>query len=292
MATEFERRKLGPASAYALAVKQGFKGTLDEWLASLKGEKGDKGDKFTYADFTPEQLASLKGDKGDAFTFDDFTPEQLNSLKGPKGDAFTYSDFTQEQLKNLKGDKGEPGNALVTKNAATVGQTIRVSAVDEAGQPTEWEAADFPAGGEKPWTLIAAVDVTAEISAGIYDWTFTDLEYKELWFIYKNMVGTTTSGSGIFADINGVQTTQFCVKTSNNNNKNGSNGWTYSFLCIGGFYSVFSAVAIFPTNYASGDISANMNPVPINSDGFIHTLRLRSNMQHKPASGYFEVYGR
>ena len=29
------------------------------------GEKGDKGDPFTYADFTPEQLAALRGPKGD-----------------------------------------------------------------------------------------------------------------------------------------------------------------------------------------------------------------------------------
>ena len=32
-------------TAYGLAVKRGFKGTLDEWIASLKGEKGDQGDK-------------------------------------------------------------------------------------------------------------------------------------------------------------------------------------------------------------------------------------------------------
>ena len=73
----------------------------------MKGEKGDKGDKgdkgekgnaFTYADFTPDQLAALKGekgDKGDAFTYNDFTPEQLAALKGEKGD---------------KGDKGDPGS--------------------------------------------------------------------------------------------------------------------------------------------------------------------------------------
>ena len=113
-----------------------------------------------------------------------------------------------------------------------------------------------------------------------------------MWFIYKNMVGTTTSVSGIFANINGVPTNQPCVKTSDNNNKNGVNGWTYSFLCLGSFYSVFGQASNSPTNYASGNISANMNPVPINGDGFIHTLRLYSNMEHKPASGYFEVYGR
>ena len=32
-------------TAYGLAVKRGFKGTLDEWIASLKGETGDQGDK-------------------------------------------------------------------------------------------------------------------------------------------------------------------------------------------------------------------------------------------------------
>lgn len=29
-------------TAYGLAVKRGYKGTLDEWLASLQGQKGDK----------------------------------------------------------------------------------------------------------------------------------------------------------------------------------------------------------------------------------------------------------
>ena len=32
--------------AYGVAVRNGFTGTVEEWLASLKGEKGDKGDAF------------------------------------------------------------------------------------------------------------------------------------------------------------------------------------------------------------------------------------------------------
>lgn len=31
------------SDAYTIAVKNGFKGTVEEWLASLKGEKGDPG---------------------------------------------------------------------------------------------------------------------------------------------------------------------------------------------------------------------------------------------------------
>ena len=51
-------------SAYEIAVENGFKGTITEWLESLNGKDGDKGDPFTYEDFTPEQLAALKGKDG------------------------------------------------------------------------------------------------------------------------------------------------------------------------------------------------------------------------------------
>ena len=137
-------------SAYEVAVENGFGGTEEEWLASLKGEQGDP---FTYDDFTQDQLdalkgdtgedgddgddglsayeiavkngyagteeqwlASLKGDSGDDgkdFTYDDFTPEQLAGLKGDKGEDgkdFTYDDFTSDQLDALKGDTGERGD--------------------------------------------------------------------------------------------------------------------------------------------------------------------------------------
>ena len=101
-----------------------------------RGEKGDKGNAFTFADFTPEQLAALKGakgDKGDAFKYTDFTEEQLAALKGPKGeqgiqgpagpkgDAFKYSDFTDEQLNALKGPKGDKGEKGDTGPAGTDG---------------------------------------------------------------------------------------------------------------------------------------------------------------------------
>lgn len=65
------------------------------------GSKGDKGDAFTYADFTPEQLASLKGERGE---------QGIQGVQGEKGDAFTYADFTPQQLASLKGDKGDKGD--------------------------------------------------------------------------------------------------------------------------------------------------------------------------------------
>ena len=116
-------------SAYELAVDNGFKGTVEEWLESLQAN----GKAFTYEDFTEEQLAALVGPQGEVgpqgpqgkpFKYEDFTIEQLELLTGPqgevgpqgpqgepgpKGDPFKFSDFTLDQLENLRGPQGPVG---------------------------------------------------------------------------------------------------------------------------------------------------------------------------------------
>lgn len=58
-------------SAYGIAVKNGFEGTEEEWLESLKGEKGEKGN-------TGEQgEQGERGEKGDPGTA--ATDEQIKS---------------------------------------------------------------------------------------------------------------------------------------------------------------------------------------------------------------------
>lgn len=51
-------------SAYEIAVENGFEGTEQEWLASLKGPKGDPGKdgtdgKDAEPQFTPEQVEAI-----------------------------------------------------------------------------------------------------------------------------------------------------------------------------------------------------------------------------------------
>lgn len=87
-------------SAYEVAVKNGFDGTEEEWLASLKGDKGDKGDPFVYEDFTPEQLASIKGEKGDVgnpgvYIGSGDMPNDYNVQIDPNGDALDGSDLAK-----------------------------------------------------------------------------------------------------------------------------------------------------------------------------------------------------
>lgn len=86
-----------------------------------QGEKGDKGDAFTYADFTAEQLAALKGEKGDT------------GATGPQGP---------------QGEQGPAGVADISLSVtgATVGQIAKITAVDDTGKPTAWEAVDMPSG--------------------------------------------------------------------------------------------------------------------------------------------------
>ena len=43
------------------------------------------------------------------------------------------------------------GGGLTVTNTAAVGQTVRITAVDETGQPTEWEAVDMPEQVQADW---------------------------------------------------------------------------------------------------------------------------------------------
>lgn len=66
-------------SAYAIAVKHGYQGSESQWLESLVGPQGEKGTPFTYADFTPAQLAALTGPQGPK------GPTGATGATGPQG---------------------------------------------------------------------------------------------------------------------------------------------------------------------------------------------------------------
>lgn len=118
------------ASAYEIALQNGFEGSVTEWLESLKGADGSTGatgkdgndgkdgidglsayqvwlsvgNTGTEADF----LASLKGAKGDK------GEQGIQGIQGEKGDkgadgTMTFEELTPEQKASLKGDKGDKG---------------------------------------------------------------------------------------------------------------------------------------------------------------------------------------
>lgn len=99
----------GDTGPQGLRGIQGEKGATGERGATgPQGAKGDKGDAFTYADFTPEQLAALKGpkgDKGDA------------GAKGERGDTGPQGLQGEQGLQGIQGPQGIQG---ATGAAATI----------------------------------------------------------------------------------------------------------------------------------------------------------------------------
>lgn len=69
-------------SAYEVAVQQGFKGTVDEWLASLVGPQGLQGETGPRGEQGPQGIQGPKGETG------------ATGATGPQG---------------IQGEKGEPG---------------------------------------------------------------------------------------------------------------------------------------------------------------------------------------
>lgn len=107
------------ASAYEIAVKNGFQGTEAEWLLSLKGEKGEQGEAgvsgSTGADGS-DGLSAYEVALNNGFIGTE--AEWLLSLKGEKGDK---GDTGEQGLQGLKGDKGEKGDTGATGEAGVQG---------------------------------------------------------------------------------------------------------------------------------------------------------------------------
>lgn len=84
-------------SAYQHAVDNGFEGTEQEWLASLKGEKGDPGERG------PKGENGAKGDPGEQ------GPQGIPGIQGPQGPQGEQGPKGETGLQGPKGEKGESG---------------------------------------------------------------------------------------------------------------------------------------------------------------------------------------
>ena len=124
MATKME---IGPYSAYAIAVKNGFEGSEEEWLVSLvgpqgpKGETGETGPKGDTGATGPQGPQGEKGEKGDTGSQGpkgETGPQGPQGLKGdtgetglqgPKGDTGPQG---PQGIQGQKGDKGDTGESV------------------------------------------------------------------------------------------------------------------------------------------------------------------------------------
>ena len=98
-------------NAYGIAVKHGFEGTEEEWLASLRGEKGEAGDQG------PEGAQGPQGPQG------------------PQGEPGPEAEVTEENVRAV-GGLIEPSSGLAA------GKYFRIVSIDADGHPV-LEAADI-----------------------------------------------------------------------------------------------------------------------------------------------------
>ena len=144
----------GP-SAYEVALRNGFSGTVDAWLLSLKGGKGDPGlsayevaRSRGFSGTVDEWLASLKGLKGDP----GFSAYQLAKTNGFTGTVTEWLD----SLVGRQGDPGPPGSPT---------EYIKVG----AGRPDQPATTNGMIAGNEP----VGAEYRSEDGAGVgaYVWT-------------------------------------------------------------------------------------------------------------------------
>lgn len=154
-------------SAYEVAVKGGYAGTEEEWLASLKGDKGEKGDAGEAGAAATVTLGTVTtGEPGTSVSITNSGTSDAAVLnftipKGTKGDT------------GIKGDTGPAGAtgaagaaATVTVGSVTTGEPGTEATVTNSGT-TNAAVLNFTI----PRGATGKVDVTGQVNA---DWNATD----------------------------------------------------------------------------------------------------------------------
>nr|DAI62857.1 MAG TPA: nucleoid-associated protein [Caudoviricetes sp.] len=243
-----------------------------------------------------------------AATHEDVTSAVKSATENlqPKGDYITQDGLQSATDKALaqakasgefdgpKGPKGDPGpqgpaGAGLDVTGATVGQTVKIAAVDDNGVPTAWVPVDMASGGGvKTLTLIA--DITLSDGDAV-SFEYTGLGgLTELYFV-GNLINGTTDTS-LTATINETKVTNRVIPV-----KKTAENATWNYWCVARFNGAFWTVIASP-NHAGADAQgafAGMfatNSVVIGI-GEAESIKLyTANPGFKPTSGWLKIWGR
>lgn len=149
-------------TAYGLAVKRGYKGSLDEWIASLKGEKGDRGDQV--------ELRCLE---------DKIQWRWTANVSGKPGaqewkDLVDFGTITQEAREALEGAQEMAGQAA---QAAEAAQGYAASAA-QCSTRLELLGNGRPGGGLRVYLEGQAVRHMAEAGLAVYRRTANRVTFR------------------------------------------------------------------------------------------------------------------
>ena len=114
------------------------------------------------------------------------------------GQILAKLDELQTEIDEIKAG-GVGGTDISLGVTATVGQTIKVKAVDADGKPTAWEAVDMAAGDAEVWEELTHFVSTADNPVNSVKQTFPAGAYKKI-YIVGHIVLSGTNNPTIFID--------------------------------------------------------------------------------------------
>lgn len=114
------------------------------------------------------------------------------------GQILAKLDELQTEIDEIKAG-GVGGTDISLGVTATVGQTIKVKAVDANGKPTAWEAVDMAAGDTEVWEELTHFVSTANNAVNSVKQTFPAGAYKKI-YIVGHIVLSGTNNPVIFID--------------------------------------------------------------------------------------------
>lgn len=215
--------------------------------------------------------------------------ENIGLTPVTKTDAMTQSVGLDAETGELYTAPAAGGNTLGI-TGAQIGQIAKITAVDDSGKPTAWEAVDMAGGGDE-WEKIATIDVTSDVAAGVHAWTYDNLPgYKALLFKRVSLKGSTATVSGLACSVN--NSAAILPRDVIPYPKEGAEGSGFSVFIVsaGCIISASSGISISPTNYALGDLRAPYNPAP-SQVSTITKIELEDNAFYPIAAGSLIIYG-
>lgn len=205
-----------------------------------------------------------------------------------KGGTTAPLSFPAGMAKAVRGIPSGGTDISLGLTAATVGQTIKVKAIDSSGKPTEWEAVD--AAGAETWELIAEIDFDVDAANDVYVWEYKNLpNYKELVYKKENLVGSTENSSGISIYINGSTPQSSGLTYPKKGNPR--SGYGRIQLLPFGWVHIASTDSNNPANKAAGSLQSFFNAIPFDGDS-ITSVKLAAHTVYKIAGGKLSLYGR
>lgn len=239
-------------SAYEIAVFNGFEGTEEEWLLSLKGEKGEQGEKGE---------GGISGDLKPIGAFD--TKSELLSaypdgsgLSGGflvSGEYYIWDTYSESWkgtgllggargVKGDKGDKGDKGEQGEKGERGDKGETVSVNEIASEGGNINLDLDDIPDGEERKMFFMPIGTVLPYASDIIPD----------LWLLCDGSAVSRTTYAALFSAIgttygegDGIET--FNVPDMRNR------------VPTGKFYDEFTTYSAYTSGAATIQITAHAN---------------------------------